>query len=412
MGDLNFITEWLVGLLAGWGLAPGLIAVIINGLGVVILSTVILVTAIALVWIERKVAARIQDRLGPNRVGPRGIFQPLADILKLIIKEDITPEGADRVVYNIAPILSMAAVLLLWAVIPLAPMIIGAEIDVGVLYIVAIGGLGTLAVIMAGWASNNKYALLGAFRTVAQLISYEIPMILALLVPVLLARSMGMNTIVAEQDIWFILYVPLAALIFFIASIAEIGRTPFDLLEAESEIVAGYHIEYTGMKFGLFYAAELIHALTISALVATVFLGGWRGPGVEQVPFLGVLYFLIKTFLVYFVVMWIRGTLPRIRIDQMLGFNWKFLTPLALVLVMVHAVLDKLVQGSNEALRVGVHLTVSVVIALITIQLIRTYASRVRAREVVAEPQPVAEPPAPPDPPAQPAKEPEPAPTQ
>jgi NADH-quinone oxidoreductase subunit H len=382
------ISEWLRAIMSGWGLPDGLITVILAVLGVVILASFVLIVDILLVWVERKMVARFQDRLGPNRVGPFGIIQPIADVIKLLIKEDILPDGADKFIFNIAPIFALATVLLLWAVIPFAPTIIGADINVAVLYIVAIGSIGTLAIIMAGWASNNKYALLGAFRTVALLIAYEVPMILALLVPVLLARSMGMQTIVAAQSPWYLFVVPLAALILFISSIAELGRTPFDISEAESEIVAGFHIEYTGMKFGLFYAGELLHALTVSALIATLFLGGWRGPFVDQVPILGPIYLFIKAFLVYYLIMWVRYSFPRVRIDQMLGFNWKFLTPLALLLLIVVAILDKLLVGVSQVGYVLVMLGANLVIVWGAVLVLRTYARFERKR--IGEERPVA----------------------
>ena len=377
---VNSIAAWLQTILSSWGLSEGLITVILGVLGVVILASFVLIVDIMLVWIERKIVARFQDRLGPNRVGPFGIIQPIADVIKLLIKEDIMPNGADKFIFNIAPIFALAAVLLLWAVVPFAPTIIGADINVAVLYVVAIGSIGTLAIIMAGWASNNKYALLGAFRTVAQMIAYEVPMIIALLVPVLLARSMGMQTIVAAQSTWYIFIVPLAAVILFISSIAELGRTPFDISEAESEIVAGYHIEYTGMKFGLFYAGELLHALTVSALISTLFLGGWRGPFVDQVPILGPVYLFIKAFFVYYLIMWIRYSFPRVRIDQMLGFNWKFLTPLALFLLIVVAILDKLLVGTSQAVYVLVMLGANLVIVWAIVLILRTYARVERKR--------------------------------
>jgi NADH-quinone oxidoreductase subunit H len=389
MGDpINAIADWLTSLLSGWGVPAGLITVILAFLGVVVLATFVLVIDIALVWVERKVVARFQDRLGPNRVGPVGIFQPIADVIKLLIKEDILPIGADKFLFNLAPIFALATVLLLWAVIPFAPTILGSDINVAVLYIVAIGSIGTLAIIIAGWASNNKYALLGAFRTVAQMLAYEIPMVIALLVPVVLARSMGMQAIVDAQSTWYIFIVPLAAVIFLISSIAELGRTPFDLSEAESEIVAGFHIEYTGMKFGLFYAGELLHALTVSALIATLFLGGWRGPFVDQVPILGVIYLFIKAFLVYYVIMWIRYSFPRLRIDQMLGFSWKFLTPLALVLLIVVAITDKLLIEVSPAVYVLVILGANLVIALVTVSILRAYGRMERKR--IGEERPVA----------------------
>jgi NADH-quinone oxidoreductase subunit H len=381
---INAISEWLRSLLTGLGIAPELATVLLTALGVLVMATFVLVVDILLVWVERKVVARFQDRLGPNRLGPYGLIQPLADVIKLLIKEDITPRGADRVIFNLAPIMALATVLLMWAVIPFASTILGADINVAVLYIVAVGALGTLGIIMAGWSSNNKYALLGAFRTVAQMVSYEIPMVIVLLVPVILARSMGLKSIVDAQSSWFILLAPIAALIFLVTSIAELGRAPFDLNEAESEIVAGFHIEYTGMKFGLFYAGELLHALTVSALFSTLFLGGWRGPFADQVPILGVVYLFIKAFIIYWVIMWIKYSFPRLRIDQMLGFSWKFLTPLSLVLVIAAAILDKILRGTgNESITASYVLLqfgMNAVIAVSTIAILRTYARIERKR--------------------------------
>ncbi|HEY5572152.1 MAG TPA: complex I subunit 1 family protein, partial [Anaerolineales bacterium] len=230
---INFVANWLRDLLTGLGLASGLVTLILTFLGVLTVASVVLILDILLVWVERKIVARFQDRLGPNRLGPFGLIQPIADVIKLIIKEDITPDGADKIVFNLAPIFALGTVLLLWAVIPFAPELIGADINVAVLYIVAVGGLSSLGIIMAGWASNNKYALLGAFRTVAMVLSYEVPMVIALLIPVILARSMGIGTIVDSQSIWYLFMAPLAALIFLITSIAELGRAPFDLTEAE-----------------------------------------------------------------------------------------------------------------------------------------------------------------------------------
>jgi NADH-quinone oxidoreductase subunit H len=385
---VNSIAEWLRMILSGWGLSEGLITLILAILGVVILATFVLVVDILLVWVERKMVARFQDRLGPNRVGPFGIIQPIADVIKLLIKEDILPIGADKFIFNLAPVIALATVLLLWAVVPFAPTVIGADINVAVLYVVAVGSIGTLGIIMAGWASNNKYALLGAFRTVAQMIAYEVPMIIALLIPVLLARSMGMQTIVSAQSPWYIFVVPLAAVILFISSIAELGRTPFDISEAESEIVAGFHIEYTGMKFGLFYAGELLHALTVSALIATLFLGGWRGPFVDQVPLLGPVYLFVKAFLVYYLIMWIRYSFPRVRIDQMLGFNWKFLTPLALLLLIVVAILDKAMVGVDTVWYVLVMLGANLLIVWGTVLILRRYAQIERVH--IAEERPEA----------------------
>lgn len=294
------------------------------------------------IWFERKVIARMQDRIGPNRVGPWGLMQTIADLGKLLTKEIIVPEGADLIPFMIAPILSVASVVLIWAVIPFAQSAIGTDVGIGALYFVAAGSLGVMAILMAGWSSNNKYALLGAFRAVAMLVSYEVPVILTLLVPVLLSGTMRMNEIVADQRIWYFAMAPLAGIIFWIASLAEVGRTPFDLLEAESEIVAGYHIEYSGFAFAMFYAAEWAHGFAICALMATLFFGGWRGPGVDQIPTLGVLYFLGKTFLIYFFQTWTRATLPRLRIDQVMNFCWKFLVPLSLALIIATVLVDKI----------------------------------------------------------------------
>jgi NADH-quinone oxidoreductase subunit H len=385
---VNFIASWLQQLLTGWGASGGLSTFILSVIGAGILATGGLLWVIFLIWYERKIIGRIQDRFGPNRVGPWGIFQPIADMLKIFTKEFITPDGADKVPYNLAPILAVASVLLVWAVVPFAITIYGVDLNVAVIYVVAVGALGDLAVIMAGWSSNNKYAMLGAFRLVAQMISYEVPMVLSLLVPVLLAGSMSINALIKAQSPWYIVTAPLAALIFFITSIAEVGRAPFDLVEAESEIVAGFNIEYSGLKFGFFYVAEFLHAFTISLLFAALFLGGWRGPGAEAYPFLGFIYFAIKTMLVYFVVILFRGALPRFRIDQMMDINWKLLTPLALAVVSVTAVLDKVMTGKPAWLYILVMLAANAVILLVTIELMRRYA--ITTREALDREQPAA----------------------
>jgi len=385
---ISSIGNWLENFLIGLGLAPNISALIVTAIGAFVLAAFGLMIVLLLIWFERKAVARMQDRLGPNRIGPYGIFQSVADTLKLLTKEYITPAGADKVVYNLAPLFAVMAVLGIWAVIPFAATVYGSDINVGALYIVAVGAIGVLAIIMAGWSSNNKYALLGAFRVVSQLLCYEVPLVITLLIPVMLAGSMGMNAIVMAQDTWFIFLAPLGFLIFLIASIAEVGRAPFDLLEADSEIVAGFNIEYSGMKFGMFFVAEFLHAFTIGAVVATLFLGGWRGPGAETYPILGTIYFFIKAFIVYFIVVWARGTFPRIRIDQMLNFSWKFLTPLALVLLIVMAVQLKLVEGSPTWVYVTSSFAVNVLIAFGTIHLLRSFARRERKR--VSEERPLA----------------------
>lgn len=319
-------------------------------LGVVLVATLPLVTVILLIWVERKVAARIQDRIGPNRVGPLGLLQPVADALKMLTKEDITPAGADRFVYNLAPIIAFAVVILMWAVIPFTPVHVGSDLSIGILYFTAIGSIGTVKIMIGGWASNNKYALLGAFRTIALLLSYEVPMILALLIPVMLTGTMSLQEIVhAQSGMWFIFSAPLAALIFIIANQAETGRAPFDLIEAESELIAGYNIEYSGFKFGMFMAGEFLHVFTVAVLFAVLFLGGWWGPGVEQAPALGFLYLGAKAAVVYMVLLWVRNTLPRFRVDQVMAFNWKLLVPASIVVVLAMALALRVVDALGLA---------------------------------------------------------------
>ncbi|MFA9491822.1 MAG: NADH-quinone oxidoreductase subunit NuoH [Anaerolineales bacterium] len=380
---LNDTFVWFAGLLRdlleSLGIPADYVTVLLLLVGAFVLATILLLSTFILIWAERKIVARIQDRLGPNRVGPFGVFQTVADLMKLVTKELITPIGADIIPYNLAPLLAVMAVVGIWAVMPFAPTFIGADINVGVLYIVSIGAIGTLGIMLAGMSSNNKYALLGAFRTVAMMISYAVPMVLALVIPVLLASSMGMSSIVEAQSnfSWFIFLAPVAAFVFFVSSIAEVGRAPFDLLEAESEIVAGFHIEYSGLKFGMFFVAEFLHAFTISALFATLFLGGWQGPYAEIYPVLGLVYFLIKTSLVYFVVIWIRASFPRFRIDQINSLNWKMITPIALGAIIFAAITEKLVQetGLNQFLA---HATANVILIVIILVSLRLYASAAR----------------------------------
>ncbi len=289
------IAEWLRELLLGWGASDLLTTVVLKFIGAFVVGMGIMLVFVLLTWVERKGAARFQDRIGPNRVGPFGLIQPIADAIKMLTKEDTRPTGADAVSYVLAPIIAVFSVLMVWAVIPFTEKWIGADLSVGIMYIAAAGSFGIVAVMMAGWSSNNKYSLIGAFRGVAQLISYEVPLFLSLLVPVFLARSMGVNSIVEAQgvvlfnlgDIPFLSFIdipirgiyflaaPLAAVIYFVSSLAEVGRAPFDLLEAESELVAGYHVEYSGIKFGLFQAAEFLHSFTFAALMAILFFGGW-----------------------------------------------------------------------------------------------------------------------------------------
>jgi NADH-quinone oxidoreductase subunit H len=392
MADVfTIIHDWLARVLEGWGAGPILIDIVLGVLGSVIIVVFLLTLALFIIWVERKVAARLQNRIGPNRVGPWGIFQNIADVLKLLTKEIIVPSGADLVPFMLAPMIIVASVFLIWAAIPFTKAGVGTNINIGVLYIVAVSSLSIMAVLMAGWSSNNKYAVLGAFRAVAMLVSYEVPMILTLLIPVVLAGSMRVNDIVEGQSIWYFFAMPVGAIIFYIANHAESGRSPFDMLEAESELVAGFHIEYSGMAFAMFYLAEFLHAFTISALTATLFFGGWRGPFVEQIPWLGIIYFFIKTFLIYFVNVWARCTLVRLRIDQILSFCWKFLVPLSLLLLTLSLLADKiaaslfpgyaLAGGIAEALpRTAVLLIVNLVVALIALGLIARHGRQERLR--------------------------------
>jgi NADH-quinone oxidoreductase subunit H len=390
LDPLPYIHDWLFALLTGWGMPPLAAHVFLEIVGAGALATAAMVFVIFLIWLERKVIARIQDRLGPNRVGPWGIIQPFADMVKIFTKEFITPEGADKIPYNLAPILNVAAVLLIWAVIPFTVTVSGVNLNVGVLYLIAAGGLGSMSIILAGWGSNNKYALLGAFRAVAQLISYEVPMVISLLLPVMLSGSMAINDIVSAQSTWFIFLCPLPALVFFLTSMAEVGRSPFDLLEAESELVAGFNIEYSGLKFGMFYVGEFLHAFTISLLFATLFLGGWQGPGAEQFPVLGFLYLFIKTNLVYFLVILARGSLPRFRIDQMLDINWKLLTPTSLVILALTAFFNKLTANGPEIIRLVVLWATNLAVLVLTLQILRK-AARGQRRKVVSVSRPLAQ---------------------
>jgi len=370
---IQVTADWLMGVFTGWGMTEVLASILTQLLGIVVLVTIMLVIDILLVWIERKVVARFQDRLGPNRVGPFGLIQPFADIIKLFIKENITPAGVDKVVYNLAPVLSVFSVLILWAIIPLAPVIIGVDLNVGLLYLVAAGAIGTLSIIMAGWSSNNKFALLGAFRQVAAMISYEIPMVVALLIPTVLAGTMGMLGISeAQQGMWYVILSPLGALIFLISAVAELGRAPFDLSEGESEVVAGFHIEYSGMKFGWFYAGELLHAFTFGGFWGILFFGGYHFFGLENLgPLVAAAIVLFKALLGYWVIMWIKYTLMRIRIDHMLAFNWKFLVPLSLVVLMVTALLNTLLRDASTWV-MGLSMFLSnVLIAWITVEILR-----------------------------------------
>jgi len=293
----------------------------------------LLVMWIGAIFIERRSMGRMQSRLGPNRAGPFGLLQPVADAVKVLLKENIVPLTADKIVHFLAPVVAFVPVLLMFAVIPFQNGAMLADLNIGILYIVAVSSISTIGVFMAGWASGNKYSLLGAMRAVAATVSYEIPLVLSILGVVLVSGSLSMNDIVIAQDIPFFLLQPLGLLLFFTAASAEINRTPFDLTEADSELTAGFHTEYSGMKFAMFYLVEYAEAMTMSAIIATLFFSGWRGPWLP--PWL---WFIIKTIIIFFVMVWTRTTLPRVRIDQLMGFAWKFLFPLSLINLFVTAI--------------------------------------------------------------------------
>jgi NADH-quinone oxidoreductase subunit H len=300
-----------------------------------VVTAFVLITVLFLVWLERKVSGDIQSRVGPNRVGGRfGLLQTAADALKLLMKEDIIPAGADRIVFILAPFLVFVPALMVFLVVPFTDRWIVNDLNLGVLFVLAVSALPVIGLFMAGWASNNKYAVLGAMRAAAQSISYEIPLILAMVCVVVAAGSLRVGDIVGAQREggWFIFRFPLqiAFLLYLITSMAEVNRVPFDLPEAESELVAGYHVEYTGMRFALFFLAEYAHLFFVAAFCTTLFLGAWQGPLLPP-----AVWFLIKTYAVILLIMWIRWTVPRLRIDQVMGFAWKLLVPAALVTVLL-----------------------------------------------------------------------------
>ena len=300
--------------------------IIIVGLLAVLLSV-----SAGLIWLERRLLALWQDRYGPNRVGPFGLLQVLADMIKIFAKEDWIPPFADRPVFVIAPAVIVVTVLLSFAIVPVAPTIAVVDLNIGLLFFLAMSSMGVYSVVLAGWASNNKYALLGGLRAAAQMLSYEVFMGLSLMGVVLLAGSFSLRDIVAaQQRLWFCIPQILGLLIFLVAGIAETRRLPFDLPEAESELVAGFHAEYSGMKFGMFFVGEYLGITLISAMIVTLFFGGWLGPMLPPIA-----WFALKTFVVICFFILLRATLPRPRFDQLMSYGWKVMLPLALLNVVV-----------------------------------------------------------------------------
>ena len=319
--------------------------VVIAVIKVLVVFTAMLLIVAYMTLMERKVLGHMQVRYGPNRVGPFGLLQPIADGLKLFFKEDIFVPYSNRIIYTLAPAVIVITALVSYAVIPFGDSmeiwgykidLVVADVNVGLLYLLAISSLGVYGIVMGGWASNNKYSLLGSIRSSAQMISYEISLGLSLIGVLMLAGSLSMVKIVeAQADMWFIVYQPLGFIIYFIAALAECSRTPFDLTECENELVAGYQTEYSSMKFGLYYLAEYAHILVVSSVAVTLFFGGWLGPFLPP-----VIWFLIKVFI--FIFIWIRATYPRLRYDQLMQFGWKVLLPLALLNIMITALIISL----------------------------------------------------------------------
>jgi NADH-quinone oxidoreductase subunit H len=332
----------------------------------------VLLTGFAyMTFAERKVAALFQTRIGPNRAGPFGFLQPAADGLKLIFKEELIPGGADKLIFILAPIITVIPALIILAVVPWGPPIplqccsldiaalnlhLGGnyftlqnglgltDLNVGILYILSVASIAVYGITLAGWSSNNKYAMLGGIRASAQMVSYELALGLAIVGPLMIAGTMSMQGIIeAQRGLWYVVLQPVAAVIFYIASLAEVNRAPFDMPEAEQELTAGFHTEYSGMKFSLFFMAEYIKMIGVSAIFATLFLGGYRGPFVDQVPLLGLAYFWGKVVLSLFFMIWLRSTHPRLRYDRLMALGWKVLLPLSLanVLVTAAALIDR-----------------------------------------------------------------------
>lgn len=313
--------------------------------------TIMLLVA-ATVLAERRVLAFIQGRIGPNRVGYGGVLQPFADFIKTMMKEDLVPDQSTRFVFFLAPVIAVITAIMAIAVYPFGPTItipgLGtfdmaiARFDVALLYVLGVTSVGVYGIALAGWASNNKYSLMGGLRSAAQMISYELALGLSLIGVVLIAGTLDLFSIVEQQSGWYgmnwnIFYQPLGFIIYLIAAIAETNRVPFDLPEAETELVAGFHTEYSSIKFLLFFNAEYINMITVSMLATTLFLGGWNGPGVATFPLLGVFYFFGKILFFLFLYIWLRGTLPRFRFDQLMDFGWKFLLPVAIVNIILTA---------------------------------------------------------------------------
>lgn len=311
---------------------------VMSGVYFVAIAALVTLNVILLLWIDRRISSFFQERLGPNRVGPLGLLQALVDAVKLIGKEVITPAAVDKWVYMIAPIFTFTVTIMLYAVLPYGNGMSAVNINVGILYFTAISSTSVIAILMAGWSSNNKYSLIGGMRTVAQIISYEIPLAFSMLGVVMLTGTLNLNEIVtAQAQVWNIVLQPVGFIIFVIAALAELNKAPFDLIEAEQELVAGFHTEYSGMRFALFYMAEYANIFVVAGLGVTLFFGGWHGPILPS-----WMWFMIKTYVFILFIEWLRWTLPRARVDKMMQFNWKVLIPLSIANIFFTGIIIKL----------------------------------------------------------------------
>ena len=347
------------------GVMPCWLATIATGIMFsLFLVNIFLVSTALMTWGERRLLGRFQTRIGPNRWGPFGLLQPIADLISLLFKENLIPRGSDKFLFIIAPIIIMMPVIMVIGVIPLSPGVALADLNIGVLYILAITSVTSLGIFIAGWASDNRFAIFGAVRGVAVLISYEVPVVISLLAIVIVSGSMSLLDIVEAQAIPFLMVQPMGLLVFFIGSSAEMNRTPFDIAEAESEIIAGYHTEFSGIKFAIIQAAEYGAMIVTSAIIAVVFLGGWSGPLPE---YLGWLWLLIKILVCVFVFTWVRATLPRLRIDQIMAFCWKGLLPMSLINLFAVVIETFILKGPEGQLSVADLWIMCVINTIITV---------------------------------------------
>ena len=318
-------------------MAVGVTGILWDTLALLVLFVALSIVVLSLVWLERKVLGRLQRRLGPTRTGPMGLLQPVADAVKLILKEDILPASAERSMFWLAPVIVVVPAFMIWVTIPAAQNAVVKNLELGLLYIIAFSVVGILGLVMAGWGSANKYAALGGLRAAAQLISYEIPVIMVVIGVAMLAQSLDLREIVGKQQpVPFVVIQPLGLVIFFIAGLAEVGRTPFDIYFAESEIVGGPFVEYSGAHWSVFFLAEYINTFAIAALTVLLFLGGWSGPLLSGAW--AIVWFLLKVYAVILVIFWIRGTFPRLRVDQLMAFAWKVMAPMSFFVVIITAV--------------------------------------------------------------------------